>query len=100
MGELRTVYLPRWMTGLGLAFLLPMWGFVTYRIFFAGVVLIAPPRSAEAHVKLLGWTLLTVGLGILVLAFLRGGQLSLVGAGVAVAGAAVAFSQAGDGDRG
>lgn len=50
--------------------------------------------------KLLGWTLLTVGLGILVLAFLRGGQLSLVGAGVAVAGAAVAFSQAGDGDRG
>lgn len=30
MGELRKVYLPRWMTGLGPAFLLPTWGFVTY----------------------------------------------------------------------
>lgn len=50
--------------------------------------------------KLLGWILLTVGLGILVLEFLRGGELSLVGAGMAAVGAAVAFSQAGDDDRG
>lgn len=51
MGQLRKVYLPRWIAWLGLATLLPMWLWITYRVFVA---------SAPSDPGVPGWVLMTV----------------------------------------
>lgn len=55
MSELRKVYLPRWIAWLGLATLVPMWLWITYRVF------VTPAASDPGAV---GWAVMTVVLVI------------------------------------
>ena len=57
MSELRKVYLPEWMTWLGLAFLAPTWLWITYRVFFT------PGGRADLGVG--GWMVATVMMAVL-----------------------------------
>lgn len=57
MSELRKVYLPEWMTWLALAFLAPMWLWITYRVFFT------PGGRADLGVG--GWMVATVMMAVL-----------------------------------
>lgn len=69
MTDLRKVYLPKWMTWLGLAFLAPMWLWITYRVFFT------PGGRADLGVD--GWMVATVLMGIMAVVLVLMGQRKL-----------------------
>lgn len=57
MSKLRKVYLPPWMTWFGLAVLLPMWLWITYRVFFTA--------AGRADLGVLGWGVVTIVMGVI-----------------------------------
>ncbi|MDX1624651.1 MAG: hypothetical protein R3199_11815 [Gemmatimonadota bacterium] len=56
MSPMRKVYLPKWITWFGLAFVIPTWLWVTYRVFFT------EPGRADLGVD--GWVFTTLMMGI------------------------------------
>lgn len=66
MSELRKVYLPKWITWLGLAVLTPTWGWVTYRALFTA--------SGRAEMGLVGWLLMTLFFGVFAVVLVLMGQ--------------------------
>ena len=65
MTRIRKVYLPKWASWLGVIFLVPMWVWISFRVF-------ATPRGAE-DLGLLGWAIMTlVVLGAAVMLLLMG----------------------------
>lgn len=69
MSELRKVYLPKWMTWLGLAFLVPLWLWITYRVFFT------PGGRADLGVD--GWLVSTAAMGVLAVVMVLMGRRKL-----------------------
>jgi len=55
--KLRKVFLPPWMTWFGLAVLVPMWLFVTYRVFFT--------EAGSSDLGTGGWVVMTLVMGIM-----------------------------------
>lgn len=57
MGKLRKLYLPRWMSWFGLAVLVPMWLWITYRVFFTA--------GGRSDLGVDGWVVTTIVMGVM-----------------------------------
>lgn len=56
MPSMRKVYLPKWMTWFGLAVLVPMWLWISYRVFLT--------ESGRSDLGLSGWAVTTVVMAV------------------------------------
>lgn len=56
MPSMRKVYLPKWMTWFGLAVLVPMWLWISYRVFLT--------ETGRSDLGLTGWAVVTLVMGI------------------------------------
>lgn len=56
MARMRKVYLPKWMTWFGLGGLVPMWLWISYRVFFT--------ETGRSDLGLAGWVVVTVVMAV------------------------------------
>lgn len=69
MAKLRKVYLPPWMTWFGLAVLVPMWLFVTWRVFLT--------EGGSSDLGAGGWIVMTLVMGVLAVVLVLMGRRKL-----------------------
>lgn len=69
MTKLRKVYLPPWMTWFGLAVLVPMWLFATWRVFLT--------EGGSSDLGAGGWIVMTLVMGVLAVVLILMGRRKL-----------------------
>lgn len=69
MSDLRKVYLPKWMTWLALAMIVPMWALITYQAFVLA--------EGSSDTGLVVWIVATVFLGVFAVIMVLMGQRKL-----------------------